>query len=152
MDHDGALAGRILVVDDQENICWVLAKLLSERGHAVRSAQTGGAALAALATFECEVAVVDYRLPDRDGCSLIDEMTRRAPGLRAILMTSYGSSFLREIVSQGRAFAYLDKPFNNTAIVRMVEDAIVARRQGVDARAREAAPRSLFPFEKKPVG
>ncbi len=152
MAPDGVLVGRVLVVDDQENICWVLAKLLSERGHTVRTAQSGGAALAAIATFECDVAVVDYRLPDRDGCSLILEMTRRVPDLRAILMTSYGNASLREIVSQGRAYAYFDKPFNNAAVVRVVEDAMVARRQGVDARARESAPRSGFPFGKKPVG
>ncbi len=151
MDRGGALAGRVLVVDDQEDICWVLAKLLSEKGHVVRSAPTGSAALAMIATFECDVAVVDYRLPDRDGCSLIEEMTRRLPGLLAILMTSYGNASLREIVRDGRAYAYFDKPFNNGAIIRIVEDAIIARRLGVDACDREPTPRSALPFGKKPV-
>jgi DNA-binding NtrC family response regulator len=150
MDPNSALPGRVLVVDDQENICWVLAKLLSERNHVVRTAHTGAAALSALATFDCHVAVVDYRLPDRDGCSLIQEMTRRVPGLRAILMTSYGSASLREIVSQGGAYAYFDKPFKNSAIIRVVEEAIDAYRQGADSLAREASPGNGFPFDKKP--
>ena len=152
MDRECPLPGRVLVVDDQEDICWVLARLLSERSHVVRTAQSGVAALAAIATFDCQVAVVDYRLPDRDGCALIDEMTQRLPGLRAILMTSYGSASLREIVKQGRACAYFDKPFKNGAIIGAVEDAIVACAQGAGARARESAPGNDLPFEKKPAG
>lgn len=152
MDHAEVIPGRILVVDDQENICWVLAKLLSERNHIVRTAQTGAAALAALSRFDCQVAIVDYRLPDRDGCSLIREMTLRIPGLRSILMTSYGNAQLRETVSQGRVYAYFDKPFKNSAVILAVESAIVAWHQGNDSRARESLPRNGFPFDKKPVG
>ena len=97
---DETRRGRILVVDDQEHLCWVLAKLLSERGHEVRTAQTRASALKAVhAGFACQVALVDYRLPTSNGLALIAELTSHLPRLRAILMTSYGSASLRQRAS-----------------------------------------------------
>lgn len=149
---DRGVPGRVLVVDDQQDICWVLAKLLTERNHLVKTAQTGAAALSLTATFEFDVAIVDYRLPDRDGLTLIVELTRRLPGVLSILMSSYGTAALRDNVHSGRVFAFLDKPFSNMTFVRIAEDAIVSRRQGVGSRTRETAPGSALPIEKKPFG
>lgn len=149
---DRAIPGHVLVVDDQEDICWVLAKLLSERSLLVRTAHTGGGALSLTASIEFDVAIVDYRLPDRDGVSLIAELTQRLPGLLSILMTSYGTTSLRESVSRGRVFAYLDKPFSNAAIVRIVEDAIYARRSGIGSRTEELTPGNALPIQKKQPG
>lgn len=150
MDTGGAPRGRVLVVDDQPHICWVLHRLLSERRHTVVTAQSGASAHAALATFDCQVAVVDYRLPDCDGCSLIREMTARRPGLRSILMTSYGSIALVGPLGPGRVYAYFDKPFKNSAIIGAVEGAIAASNQGVDSAIRELAPGNVWPLERKP--
>jgi DNA-binding NtrC family response regulator len=111
-------------VDDQENLCWVLARLLSERGHVVRSALTGNQALRVASLFDPQVAIVDYRLPDTSGTALIEKLKGEHPGLRAILMTSYGSAALREEVRSGGLFAYFDKPFVNAQMIGAVESAL----------------------------
>jgi len=119
-------AGRILVVDDQENLCWVLARVLSERGHVVRTAQTVAEALRVASAFDCQVAIVDYRLPDGSGTDLIERLRACAPRTRLILMTSYGSPALRE-QAQGLALhAFFDKPFVNALMVDSVEAALLA--------------------------
>jgi len=137
--------GRILVVDDQPNMCWVLAKLLSERGHEVRTAHNGVGALAVLADFDCQVAVVDYRLPDLAGFALIAKINERLPRLRAILMTSYGSASLRQLATDEGLFAYLDKPFNNDFMIRTIEDALRAYSSGDDSLAKGSGTRTRFP-------
>lgn len=138
-------AGRILVVDDQPNMCWVLSKLLSERGHNVRIAYNGMEALAAVANLDCQVAVVDYRLPDLDGIALITKMRLRLPRLRAILMTSYGSAALRQRAMDDGLFAYLDKPFNNDLMICTIEDAVRAWESGDDSPNPGAGTRTRFP-------
>ncbi|MBI5481152.1 MAG: response regulator [Deltaproteobacteria bacterium] len=143
-DED-APRGRILVVDDQEDVCWVVAKLLSARGHETRTAGSGASALKVVAGFECQVALVDYRLPDGSGLALIRELTSRWPRLRSILMTSYGSAALRQQVTDENLFAYFDKPFNNDLIVGAVEDAIRAWEAGDDSLAAGARARTRFP-------
>lgn len=120
-------AGRILVVDDQEDLCWVLARLLGERGHAVRTARSVAQALRVASAFDCEVAVVDYRLPDGTGLSLVERLRVDVPGLRAILMTSFGGSALREQVRALAFHAYFDKPFVNALMIASVEAALSAR-------------------------
>ena len=137
--------GRILVVDDQENMCWVLSRLLSERGHEVRTAQRGVRALEALADFDCQVAVVDYRLPDSNGIALLIEMTARRPRLLPILMTSYGSDALRQRVVKARLFAYLDKPFRNDLMIETVEAGVRAWEAGAGAAPARATSQTLFP-------
>ncbi len=122
---EGSLAGRILVVDDQENLCWVLSRILSERGHVVRTALNVAQALRVAAVFDCQVAIVDYRLPDGSGTALIERLRARFPGLRAILMTSYGSAALRDEVRSLALHAYLDKPFVNAQVVDSVEAALL---------------------------
>lgn len=121
---DRSPPGRILVVDDQENLCWVLRRLLTERGHEVRTASTAAQALAVAAAFDPQVAVVDYRLPDGSGTALVGRLRALRPGLNAILMTSYGSAALREEVRLGGFAAYLDKPFVNGQMIDAVEAAL----------------------------
>lgn len=137
--------GRILVVDDQENMCWVLSKLLSERGHVVRTAQSAPRALRALDAFDCQVAIVDYRLQDSNGISLIIEMTSQLPSLRSILMTSYGSAAVRNRVVEEKLFAYFDKPFKNDLVIETIEAGIRAWQAGGDASAGQTANATLFP-------
>jgi DNA-binding NtrC family response regulator len=132
-------------VDDQPDLCWVLSKLLSERGHEVRTAHSGAGALAALTGFDCQAAVVDYRLPDSNGIALIVEMTEREPRLRAILMTSYGSAALRKDATDENLFAYFDKPFNNDLMIDTVEDAVRAWESGDDSLAKGSGSRTRFP-------
>jgi DNA-binding NtrC family response regulator len=132
--------GRILVVDDQENLCWVLSKILAERGHDVRTAPSGARALRTLESFDCQVVAVDYRLPDWDGLRLAGEMRSRRPRLQAILMTSYGDAALRRRVAEQQLFAYFDKPFSNELMIRSLEEAI--RAWGTDGDFLELGTRS----------
>ena len=138
-------AGRILVVDDQPNMCWVLSKLLSERGHEVRTAHDASGALAAIEDFDCQVAVVDYRLPDLGGIALINKMRERLPALRAILMTSYGSAALRQRATDEKLFAYLDKPFNNDIMICTIEEGTAWRQTGTDSLSAGGGTRTRFP-------
>jgi len=137
--------GRILVVDDEKNLCWILSKILSERGHEGRIAPSGGRALATLESFDCQVAAVDYRLPDWDGLRLVGEMRSRRPRLQAILMTSYGDAGLRQRVAAQQLFAYVDKPFSNELMIGSIEEAIRAWRAGGDSLEPGTHARTWFP-------
>ncbi|MBI5524886.1 MAG: response regulator [Deltaproteobacteria bacterium] len=137
--------GRVLAVDDHQHLRWVISKLLSERGHEVRTASTGASALKVISGFDCQVAIVDYRLPDTDGIALILEMKSHLPRLRSILMTSYGNASLCQSAMDENLFAYFDKPFNNTLMIRTVEDAIREHETGDNSLAGGLGARTLFP-------
>ena len=81
------MAAKILVVDDQENMCWILSKVLAEAGFAVETARSGKEALSRVAEGEITAAIVDYRLPDMNGIQLLNRMKNVASHIAAIALT-----------------------------------------------------------------
>jgi len=57
----------ILIVDDQENMCWILSKILSDAGFSVKIASTAGEARSIIYEGGISAAIIDYRLPDGSG-------------------------------------------------------------------------------------
>lgn len=114
----------ILVVDDQENMCWILSKVLSDAGFSVKTAGTAGEALSIVANSTVSAAIIDYRLPDKNGLNLFSEMRKRHPQIQGVFITSYGSRQLREEALRLGFHAYFDKPFDNRALVVALQEAL----------------------------
>ena len=101
---------RVLLVDDEEGFTEVLAKRLRRRGFSAVVALTGAEALAAVASQPFDVAVVDYRLSDADGLTLLPRLQEVQPGLAALMLTGHGSEeAARESLAAGAA-GHLVKP------------------------------------------
>mgnify|MGYP002780565441 FL=1 len=86
---NGALPGRILVVDDEANICRLLERFLGRCGHLVETAGSVPEALDALARDRFDLVLTDLRLPGPSGLDLLVEVRARAPGTRMILMSAH---------------------------------------------------------------
>jgi DNA-binding response OmpR family regulator len=115
----------ILVVDDQENMCWILSKLLTDAGFSVETANTAKEALAIATKVEISAAIIDYRLPDDNGFNLFLNL-RKQNNIPCVLITSYGSAELREKALSFGFDDYFDKPFDNNTLIAAVRK-ILAR-------------------------
>ncbi len=122
---------RILVVEDDGSARRALAELLADEGFAVAQAGTGAEALAALDTMPT-LAVVDYKLPDTDGATLIRTIRARRPECACIMVT--GSADLKidrdgdahfsdrsDEAEQAGAVGYLPKPVDFDALLGMLQ-------------------------------
>lgn len=126
MTHDTTLP-LVLVVDDEEHLCWVLNKVLSEAGYRVQTAQNGRAALQTCTAETVSVAIIDYRLPDMNGIELLQYLNRIQNKLASILISSYGSPHLcQEAVAVG-FLAYFDKPLLHTKLLKCLATITAAR-------------------------
>lgn len=114
----------ILVVDDQENMCWILSKILSDAGFSVKTAGTAREAVSIAADGEISAAIIDYRLPDMNGLALFSELRRCNSRMPAVLITSYGTRQLREETLRVGFSAYFDKPFDNHTLIAALQDAL----------------------------
>ena len=114
----------VLIVDDQENMCWILSKVLSDAGFSVKSANTAGEARSIARKGRLSAAVIDFRLPDGDGLSLFLDLREKNENLSCVLITSYGSSKLRQEALERGFDAYFDKPFDNAALVATIQKAL----------------------------
>lgn len=120
----------ILVVDDQENMCWILSRVLSDAGFSVETAGTARAALSIVENGTISALIIDYRLPDTNGLILLSELRKREVLIPAVLITSYGSKYLREQALRLGFCAYFDKPLDNHALIAALQQALT----GVDSK------------------
>jgi two-component system OmpR family response regulator len=125
-------APRVLVVDDEENISFLVGAALRLQGYRVESAGTGAAALATAASLDPQVVVLDIQLPDFDGYEVLRRL--RAAGSRAavIFLTARGTTGDRVRGLTEGGDDYVVKPFALEELVARVQLAL--RRSGERAR------------------
>jgi PAS domain S-box-containing protein len=90
----GSKGRKILIVDDNQDACLLLAEVLQQLGHQVRTAEDGRGALAVLEGFRPDVAILDIGLPGMSGYELAARI-RSIPelaGVRLLALTGYGQA------------------------------------------------------------
>src|SRR6266511_3981415 len=79
---------KVLIVDDEPTIRWVLAEALRGWDYETVEAETGAATLAALVTERPAAVLLDINLPDSSGLDLLREIKRRSPRAAVIMITA----------------------------------------------------------------
>ena len=79
----------ILVIDDDQDMCWVLDAALGGLGYVVTTVGTAQSAISSVADHAFPVAFVDARLPDMDGLRLVEELRGLRPAMRIIVISGY---------------------------------------------------------------
>jgi DNA-binding NtrC family response regulator len=135
----------ILVVDDEALIRWSLTERLHAEGYEVLEADTGQAALEKLPEG-VDLVLLDYRLPDTDGVSVLRKIKEFDQEVLVILLTAYASvDTAVEAMKQG-AYHFANKPFNLDEVAATVERALETtrlRREVRQYRTNAARPYSL---------
>jgi two-component system response regulator GlrR len=115
---------RILLVDDDKDLLQLIALRLRAAGYAVRTAESGEAALASLSAERPHLVVSDLRMHGMDGLALFDAIRREAPDLPVVILTAHGT--IPEAVDATRrgVFGFLTKPFDSKVLLDTVADAL----------------------------
>ena len=135
----------ILVVDDEQLIRWSLNDRLTQDGYRVLEAQDAAEALAKHAEG-VDLVLLDYRLPDSDGLTVLKKMKESNPDTLVILLTAFSSVDTAVEAMKAGAYHYANKPFNLDEIALLVEKALETtrlRREVKVLRASQAQPYSL---------
>lgn len=122
----------ILIVDDDEAICEVLATYLRPLGYHIRVAHTGNSALAALREESPDVALLDLRLTDMSGQEVHRGIRERHLDTEVIIITGFASLDSALDAIKSGAFDYIVKPFKLGEIgisVRNALDRICLKRK-----------------------
>ncbi|WP_321338445.1 response regulator transcription factor [Breoghania sp.] len=127
-------ATRILVVDDDQEICTLLGRYLTEQGFRITLAQSRQEFEKAIADSEPDLIVLDVMLPDGSGLDICRAMRNRSPSVPVILLTALKEDVDRIIGLEIGADDYLAKPFNPRELTARIK--AVLRRTNADARAK----------------
>jgi len=128
------MAGRVLVVDDAESMCEMLAERLSTLGFEVLWRTSALAALDVLAATEVDVVVTDLNMREVNGIELCTRIVANRPDLPVIVITAFGSLETAIAAIRAGAYDFITKPFEITVLGIALERAIQHRRLGAEVR------------------
>lgn len=115
----------VLFVDDEHPILSSLERLFADRGVHIRVADNAVDALAILAERTTAVIVSDQRMPGMTGIELLGRAKELTPDTVRILMTAYADmSTAIAAINTGEVFRFVTKPWDNKALVTLVEEAL----------------------------
>lgn len=135
----------ILVVDDEQLIRWSLVERLRAEGHEVFEAGTGEEALER-AREGVDLVLLDYKLPDMDGVTVLRRIKELDPDALVILLTAYASVETAVEAMKEGAFHFANKPFDVDDVAFLVARALETtrlRREVRRLRASQAQPYSV---------
>jgi DNA-binding NtrC family response regulator len=119
----------VLIVDDEESICWALGRLLTEDGHDVRVASSAEEAIDAVGRQTPDLVMLDVRLPGMDGLSAMRRLNELAGAVPIVVMTAFGSLQTAVQALGNGAFDYLTKPFDLDQAAAVISRALAQRQE-----------------------
>ncbi len=128
---------RLLIVDDEQSICWGLRRLGESIGHDVVTVSSAERALETVERVRPDAILLDVRLPGMDGLAAIEGLRERIGQVPIIVMTAYGDLKTAVEAVRAGAFEYLIKPFDLEQVERALTRALKhAEEPGVVAPQR----------------
>jgi two-component system response regulator FixJ len=127
------------IIDDDVDVRQSLAFLLSTEGHAVRVHESALAFLKALPGAQDGCVITDIRMPDMDGLELQRRLNELKAGFPVIIMTGHGDVSLAVTAMKAGAVDFIEKPFDDEALLSAVRTALARHAMDSEREARLAA-------------
>ncbi len=137
------MLGKVLVVDDDEDLLRLVSIRLTAAGFEVATARSAEEGLAQLATAIPHVVVTDLKMGGMDGMALFEQVHRLHPALPVIILTANGTIPDAVAAMRKGVFDYLTKPFDGKELVGLISRA-VRLSAPVTTREQESSWRSAI--------
>jgi two-component system nitrogen regulation response regulator GlnG len=135
----------ILVVDDEEAVCWTLERALRGEGHRVDVAASAEESLRLATARRPDAIILDVRLPGMDGLAALAQLRQLSDDAPVIVVTAFGNLATAVRAVEGGAFDYLTKPFDLDHALITVARAL--QRRALQTSAPAAAEPATPPEE-----
>jgi DNA-binding response OmpR family regulator len=124
MDH--FQTSKVLIVDDEPHIAQAIDYLLTKAGFITRLATNGKEALQIAEVFQPEIVILDVMMPEMNGYDVAKELYRRDLSVHSsiIFLTARGAEADRAAGYASGGEYYITKPFDNEALVRVVQEVL----------------------------
>ncbi|MDI6776893.1 MAG: response regulator [Syntrophales bacterium] len=110
----------VLIVDDEEDLCWLLTNTLQSKGYNVSTADGIIEGMACLKNKSPDLVFIDLKLPDGDGMDMLPEIKVAAPQTVVVIISAYGSEEKRAEAEDRGVHSFIDKPFTEERILETI--------------------------------
>lgn len=112
---------KLLIVDDEKEVCASLSEYLARRDFDVTIATSGKEALSILSTTFFPVVILDVKMPDADGIEILKDTIKRHPDSKIIMLTGFDEGTQKETCLEMGAYDYVTKPIKIREILEKIE-------------------------------
>jgi CheY-like chemotaxis protein len=113
---------KILVVDDELDMCQIISDILKEGGHSVDSSYNGEDALMKIKKNHYNLIVLDYKLNEMSGLMVLEKALQMIPSLKVMMISAFGDKSIKARARELGVSDFLDKPFDIKRFVQAVQD------------------------------
>ena len=140
---------KILVIDDDKDLCFLLNQFLSRKGYDVTVIYSGEEAVEYLETNKPDLILCDLRLEDIDGIALLGKVKEKYPDLRVIIITGHSDIKTSALALKQGAFDYVVKPLITEQILLTIQEALNNKKDGsgnADSKPKNEMPAGEYFF------
>lgn len=137
---------RVLVIDDDPTFCTMLRTFLTNKGYSVREAFSAAESLKAVRDEQFDIALCDFRLPDKDGLELLKDIRLIRPKLPVIIMTRYADIRVAIKAIKMGAYEYVTKPINPDEILAAMKGAFEKATEEAETGNGQMMPKANFHY------
>lgn len=115
---------RILIIDDDMDMCRLLSQFLQRKGFETDYAHTAAKGLAKFSENKFDLVLCDFRLGDMDGRQVLQEIKKQRPEVPVIIITGYSDIKMAVEVMRHGAFDYITKPLVPEEVINLINRAM----------------------------
>lgn len=112
---------KILIIDDEIDICLLLSNLLKKKGYETKYATTISDGKAKFVEFNPQIVFLDLNLPDGSGFKLIPELKKLQSGINIIIISAYDSAREQLRAELEGVQYFISKPLKKETIISTIE-------------------------------
>lgn len=140
------MTGKILIIEDDQDMCDMLTDGLGRRGYSVSTFISGNKGLSALQSQQTDVVLADINLPDTNGLDICNTISKNLPDIPVVIMTAFGTMDTAIAAIRAGAYDFVTKPLDMDILAMSLDRAVRYRNlQETVKKLRDAVnqPRSF---------
>src|SRR5687767_9536506 len=142
---------RILIIDDDMDMCALLSRFLQRNGFETDAAHTGQKGIAKFNEQKFDIVLCDFRLGDKDGRDVLQEIKSVNPQTIVIIITGYSDIKTAVDVIKLGAFDYITKPLIPDEVLNVISKSLQSNNQASVETRQEPAGSSAVTKKKSPI-
>ena len=118
---------RILVVDDDKDMCQLISEILREESYEVNISYNGEDALSKIKENSYDLVILDYKLFGISGLGVLEKARQIKPLIKVIMISAFGNDSTKAKARELGAFDFIDKPFDIKRFIQAVQDILIKK-------------------------
>ena len=116
--------GSVTVIDDEQNMCKILTRVLEQEGYLVSSFTEPRKGLDHILQYSPDVVLSDIKMPELSGMEILRQIKKHEPNIMVIMITAFGTIESAIEAMRTGAFHYVTKPFNTEELLATLAKAL----------------------------